>query len=123
MANLPRKIDKPWGYEYIWAETKDYVGKILFVKAGCRLSLQHHEEKEETMVLESGCAKIILEDDDCNLTPNVMIKGMPFHIRPGQVHRVEAIEDSVIYEVSTARLNDVVRHADDYNREASAKAD
>jgi len=116
MNVVPRKINKPWGYEYIWAETKSYVGKILFIKAGYRLSLQHHEVKEETMVLESGVAKIILEDDDFNLTPNIMLKGIPFHIAPGQIHRVEAIEDSIIYEVSTANLNDVVRHLDDYNR-------
>ncbi len=114
--DLPRKIEKPWGYEYIWAETDSYIGKILFIRAGCRLSLQHHEKKEETMILESGLAKLILEDDDSNLVPSLMKRGVPFHIRPKEIHRLEAIEDSYVYEVSTTELDDVVRHSDDYNR-------
>ena len=55
----PRRVEKPWGYELIWAETDDYVGKLLFVRAGEALSLQFHEEKDETLFLLTG--EIVLE--------------------------------------------------------------
>jgi len=111
-----RKIEKPWGYELVWAETKQYVGKVLFVKAGESLSLQYHRVKEETMFLESG--EILLEAgaDENSLAPVPFPSNTAFHIPPGVLHRITAKTDCRIFEVSTPHLDDVVRLKDRYGR-------
>ena len=116
-----KKVEKPWGYELIWAATDIYVGKVLFVKAGHSLSLQYHEQKDESWLIQSGRARIqlgtvgsdSLEDDEVGA-------GAAFHYVPGTVHRVTAVEDTTILEVSTPHLDDVVRLADSYGREGTS---
>jgi mannose-6-phosphate isomerase len=113
----PRRVDKPWGHELIWALTDVYCGKLLFVKAGHSLSLQLHREKDESWLVHSGRAKVELgEEGDATLAENVVEPGEAFHFTPGTVHRVTAIEDTTILEVSTPQLDDVVRLEDDYGR-------
>jgi mannose-6-phosphate isomerase len=113
----PRRVDKPWGWELIWADTDLYVGKILFVRAGQSLSLQFHNEKDESWYVETGRAKLELgEAGQAILSAEVIGEGACFHYPPGTVHRVTAIEDTTILEVSTPHLGDVVRLEDLYGR-------
>lgn len=107
------KIDKPWGYEIIWAQTEDYVGKLLHITSGNRLSRQYHNKKEETVyVLKGILYNYDREGNVMRLTP-----GQSFHVKPGQIHRFAAMENNVeVIEVSTNHLNDVVRLEDDYER-------
>jgi len=113
----PTRVDKPWGYELIWAETDDYVGKILFVKAGESLSLQFHREKDESWLVHSGQARIELAAPGEKLPQaEVVGPGAAFRIKPGTVHRITGIEDTTIIEVSTPHLEDVVRLEDRYGR-------
>ena len=115
------RVDKPWGYELIWAVTDIYVGKVLFVKAGESLSLQYHEQKDESWLIQSGLAKIELGSvSDEKLAEEVVGPGAAFHYRPGTVHRITAVEDTTILEVSTPHLDDVVRLADSYGREGTS---
>jgi mannose-6-phosphate isomerase len=111
-----RRIDKPWGHEEIWAETAQYVGQVLFVKAGRRLSLQHHEKKTETLRVQSGEIELELDDDRGVLQKTRKKAGESWHIAPGRRHRFTAISDAELMEVSTPELDDVVRHEDDYGR-------
>ncbi len=116
-----RKVEKPWGYELIWAHTDLYVGKVLFVKAGHSLSLQFHREKEESWLVQSGRAKLELgEVGDSVLNEEVIAAGVAFHYVPGTVHRVTALEDTTILEVSTPHLDDVVRLEDAYGRQGTS---
>jgi mannose-6-phosphate isomerase-like protein (cupin superfamily) len=116
-----RKVEKPWGYELIWAHTDVYVGKVLFVKAGHSLSLQFHREKDEAWLVQSGRAKLELGDaGETMLLEEVVGPGAAFHYTPGTVHRVTAIEDTTILEVSTPHLDDVVRLEDAYGREGTS---
>jgi mannose-6-phosphate isomerase len=118
----PRRVDKPWGWELIWADTDLYVGKILFVRAGQSLSLQFHNEKDESWYVESGRAKLELgEAGQGILSTEVIRAGACFHYAPGTVHRVTAIEDTTILEVSTPHLDDVVRLEDQYGRAGTSK--
>jgi mannose-6-phosphate isomerase len=118
----PRRVDKPWGYELIWAHTDDYVGKLLSVKAGESLSLQFHNEKDESWLVQSGRAKLELGSaGDPMLKEEVIGPGAAFHFRPGTVHRVTALEDTMIVEVSTPHLDDVVRLEDRYGREGTSR--
>ena len=118
----PRRVDKPWGYELIWAQTDVYVGKVLFVRAGESLSLQFHREKDESWLVQSGRAKLELgAAGESVLKEEVIIAGAAFHYSPGTVHRVTAIEDTTILEVSTTQLDDVVRLEDAYGREGTSK--
>jgi mannose-6-phosphate isomerase len=109
-------VDKPWGYELIWAKTDRYVGKILHVRAGEALSLQYHRVKDETIMVLTGRLRFefYAEGD----TPSVRDLGPrePFHVAPGLRHRMVAIEDADVLEVSTPELDDVVRLADRYGR-------
>ncbi len=113
----PRRVEKPWGYELIWAIAEAYVGKVLFVAAGQSLSLQYHVQKDESWFVQSGRAKLELgaEGDD-QLVESEIGPGDAFRYRPGTVHRVTAIEDTTILEVSTPHLEDVVRLEDAYGR-------
>ena len=116
-----RRVDKPWGYELIWALTDTYCGKVLFVKAGHSLSLQFHREKDESWLIQSGRAKLELGDvGQAALVEEVVGPGYAFHYRPGTVHRVTALEDTTILEVSTPQLDDVVRLEDAYGREGTS---
>jgi mannose-6-phosphate isomerase-like protein (cupin superfamily) len=117
----PRKVEKPWGHELIWAETERYVGMVLFVKAGESLSLQFHRLKDESWLVQDGRAKLELGSaGDAVLGEEVISAGATFHFRPGTVHRVTAIEDTTILEVSTTELDDVVRLEDRYGREGTS---
>lgn len=111
-----RKIDKPWGYELLWAQTADYAGKVLHINKGHKLSLQYHERKEETMLLYSGRMLLMLEDDGGVLREISVGAGEAYHIPVGRQHRMIAIEDCEVFEVSTNHLNDVVRVEDAYGR-------
>ena len=117
----PRRVDKPWGYELIWAHSGAYVGKVLFVKAGESLSLQFHREKDESWLVQSGRARLELGSaGDPLLSQEVVSGGAAFHFPPGTVHRVTALEDTTILEVSTAQLDDIVRLEDRYGREGTS---
>ena len=117
-----RKVEKPWGHELIWAEAKSYVGKILHIKAGERLSLQYHEVKEETILISKGRMK--LEHYKEGEAPQFLeMKELDsFHIPPRLRHRMIAIEDTDVFEVSTPHLDDVVRLEDHYGRVPAAVA-
>ena len=116
-----RRVDKPWGYELIWALTDTYCGKVLFVRAGHALSLQFHRVKDESWFVQSGRAKLELGDaGQAALAEEVIGAGYAFHYTPGTVHRVTAIEDTTILEVSTPHLDDVVRLEDAYGREGTS---
>jgi mannose-6-phosphate isomerase-like protein (cupin superfamily) len=110
------KVSKPWGHEIIWAQTTKYVGKILVVRAGERLSLQHHEYKEESLYVRSGKVIILLEDENGVFVEHTLLPTEHIDIPSGHRHRLSAIEDSEIFEVSTPHLSDVIRHEDDYGR-------
>jgi mannose-6-phosphate isomerase-like protein (cupin superfamily) len=121
-AFQPRKVEKPWGWELIWAVAEQYVGKVLFVKAGESLSLQFHNEKDESWYIESGKARLELgEAGQGALSEEIVRAGACFRYRPGTVHRVTAIEDTTILEVSTPHLDDVVRLEDRYGREGTSE--
>jgi mannose-6-phosphate isomerase-like protein (cupin superfamily) len=116
-----RRVEKPWGWELIWAHTDAYVGKILFVKAGESLSLQFHVVKDESWYVQSGRARLELgEPGAAVLNESVITGGESFHFTPGTVHRVTALEDTTVIEVSTPHLDDVVRLEDQYGREGTS---
>jgi len=115
-----RRVEKPWGWELIWAETDIYVGKLLFVRAGQSLSLQYHEVKEESWLVQEGRAALELGPRDGDLATIQIGPGDAFHYRPGTVHRVTALEDTLVIEVSTPHLDDVVRLEDRYGREGTS---
>jgi mannose-6-phosphate isomerase-like protein (cupin superfamily) len=121
-AFAPRRVEKPWGHELIWAHADAYVGKVLFVRAGHSLSLQFHNVKDESWYVESGRAELELgEAGQGILSMEVIGAGASFHFPPGTVHRVTALEDTTILEVSTPHLDDVVRLEDRYGREGTSK--
>lgn len=115
MNNPVNRVEKPWGYELHWAKTDRYVGKVLHVKAGHALSLQYHNVKDETIYLYSG--RLLFEIGVAGqLTRREMTPGECVHITPKTIHRMTALEDSDIFEVSTPELDDVVRLEDRYGR-------
>ncbi len=116
-AFAPRTIEKPWGWELVWAESESYVGKLLFVRAGEALSLQYHELKDESWLVREGRALLEVGDRDEPLESVEIAAGDAFRFRPGTVHRVTALEDTLVLEVSTPHLDDVVRLDDRYGRE------
>ena len=115
----PRRVEKPWGWELHWAQSEIYVGKVLFVRTGQSLSLQYHEVKDESWYVQSGRAKLELGEVGGPLEAAEIGPGDCFRYRPGTVHRVTAIEDLTILEVSTPQLDDVVRLQDAYGREGT----
>jgi mannose-6-phosphate isomerase len=118
----PRRVEKPWGWELIWAETDAYAGKILFVRAGESLSLQFHNEKDESWYVLEGRARVELgAKGERLIEQGVVVAGAAFRFRPGTVHRVRALEDTRILEVSTPQLDDVVRLEDSYGREGTSE--
>lgn len=119
VSEIPR-VDKPWGYELHWAKTDRYVGKIIHIKKGHALSLQYHNRKDETILLWSG--KLLFEiQQDGQLVKHEVLPGQRFHVTPGTVHRMTALEDSDVIEVSTPELDDVVRLEDRYGREGTSQ--
>ena len=113
---MSRHVDKPWGHEVIWAETERYVGKILTIRKGERLSLQYHQVKDESIRVLSGRIKLELEDETGTLVATELSPGASVRIPPGRRHRFTALEDCELVEVSTPELDDVVRIDDDYGR-------
>jgi mannose-6-phosphate isomerase len=111
-----RRVEKPWGYEVIWATNELYCGKLLFVRAGEALSLQLHRQKDETIYVHEGRLEFEMGEEAGAVASAVVEPGAAFHVRPGTVHRMRALEDSVLLEVSTSHLDDVVRLEDRYGR-------
>lgn len=119
---MPRRVEKPWGHEEIWAETERYVGKVLFVREGHRLSLQLHRVKDESIYVMRGRMRLTLEGEDGGLGIEELGPGESRRIPPGRRHRFEAVGDCEILEVSTPELDDVVRIEDDYRRVPATKS-
>ena len=116
---MNQRVEKPWGHEIIWARTETYVGKLLSIRRGHKLSLQYHEQKEESIYLMSGEMSFTVEEDG-QLVVRRMRAGDSYHIRPRIQHRMEAVEDCLVLEVSTPQLDDVVRLEDAYGRAGTA---
>jgi mannose-6-phosphate isomerase len=115
-----RRVEKPWGYEIVWAETPKYVGKVLHIDAGHRLSRQYHRVKEETLLLQQG--EMLLEIGPADgIEERRMRAGDVFHVAPGTIHRMIAITDVDVVEVSTPELDDVVRLEDVYGRSGTSE--
>lgn len=111
-----KRVDKPWGWEILWAETGEYTGKILHVLAGKRISLQYHDQKLETQCLLSGRAVLVIGDADGQLRQIEMEPGKGYTVRPFQRHRLVGITDAQILEVSTPESGTTYRLDDDYGR-------
>ncbi len=119
-AFQPERVDKPWGHELIWACTEHYVGKLLFVRAGEALSLQFHNTKDESWLIREGRAELTIGAPGQTITETEVVReGAAFRLLPGTVHRLAALEDTLVIEVSTPHLDDVVRLEDRYGRHAS----
>jgi mannose-6-phosphate isomerase len=117
----PQRVEKPWGYEIWWAATDQYVGKILHVNKGHRLSLQYHKQKDETSYVLSGSLLLVQGDSEDALAERRVTVGDVWHNAPGVIHTVEALEDSDVLEASTPFLDDVVRLKDNYGREGTTE--
>jgi mannose-6-phosphate isomerase len=111
-----KRVEKPWGYELVYAATEQYCGKILFIRMGEELSLQFHKEKDETIYVYSGRVEFEIGEPGKAVDSEVIAPGRAFHLGPGTVHRMRALEDTVLLEVSTPELDDVVRLEDRYGR-------
>jgi quercetin dioxygenase-like cupin family protein len=118
----PTRVDKPWGYELHWAKTDRYVGKLIHVNKGHALSLQYHNKKDETIYLHAGLMKFEIQETGGPLVERTMRPGDRVHVVPPTVHRMTALEDCDIFEVSTPELDDVVRLDDRYGRTGTSKA-
>ena len=116
-----KRVEKPWGYEIIWAHTDRYVGKILHIAAGQALSVQYHERKDETVYLLTGEMKYWVKlDPDGELQDMRLRMGDSFRITPGTIHYMEAVTDCDVLEASTPELDDVVRLEDRYGRKGTS---
>jgi mannose-6-phosphate isomerase-like protein (cupin superfamily) len=113
-------VEKPWGSELIWTHTDRYVGKLISVNAGARLSLQFHNEKDESIFIVDGTLNLHLENDNGEVEQIELGPGASQRIETGRIHRFEAISDVRLIEVSTPELDDVVRLEDDYGREGTS---
>ena len=111
-----KKTDKPWGYEVLWAQTDEYVAKLMQINTGHRMSLQYHQKKEETLYVMTGLLKVWENENDEEYA--VLKPGDVYHVKPGCVHRFGAgnVQSVMLIEVSTNHLADVVRLSDDYKR-------
>jgi quercetin dioxygenase-like cupin family protein len=127
-THTPKIVEKPWGREIWYADQSAYAGKVLEIRKGRRLSLQYHERKAETLYLLTGKVRLTIRALTPGETPaaalvtpadeSVWSPGAALHIRARTIHRFEALEDSVLLEVSTPDLTDVVRLQDDFSRPA-----
>ncbi len=116
-----RHVDKPWGNELIWAHTDRYVGKIITIDPGKRLSLQYHELKDESLIVLEGTLRLHLEGDDGEIRLHDLEPGENSRIPVGKKHRFEALDKQVrLVEVSTPEIDDVVRLSDDFGREGTS---
>ena len=115
-----RIVRKPWGHELIWALTDKYVGKVLVIEAGKKLSLQRHLVKDESILVKSGRLRLHLEDDGGTVRQVELGPGDYRHVPTGRIHRFEAIDRCELIEVSTPELDDVVRIEDDFGREGTS---
>jgi len=115
-GKLPQKTEKPWGFELLFAHTPKYAGKLIFIKKGHRLSLQYHKEKDESIYIYEGKALMEIEGNDGQLVQSVAGPGCCLRIPAKTKHRIEAKEDTILFEVSTPDLEDVERLDDDYGR-------
>jgi mannose-6-phosphate isomerase-like protein (cupin superfamily) len=106
-----RRDVKPWGSEVVFADTDKYLGKLLYVDAGHRLSLQYHSKKEETMIVVSGSGVFQLGDHIFPVGPGDLM-----HVNPGQLHRISSSDGMVVAEVSTPHHGDTIRIEDQYGR-------
>ncbi len=118
-SGAARRVEKPWGHELIWAHTDRYVGKVLVIETGRRLSLQKHERKDEAILVQSGRLLLSLEDDAGVVRVEELGPGDHRHVPTGRIHRYEAIQRCELIEVSTPELDDVVRLEDDFGREGT----
>jgi quercetin dioxygenase-like cupin family protein len=118
-ASLPRRVDKPWGHEVIWAHAEKYVGKLLVIETGKRLSFQYHDVKDEWIHVLEGRLLLTLEDDGGVVRERELGAGEGARVPTGRKHRYTAIERATLIEVSTPELNDVVRLSDDFSREGT----
>ena len=116
MSGVPYRVEKPWGYELIWAKADRYVGKILHIEAGHVLSLQYHNVKDETIYVQSGEIILRLGQGGDKFIERRMKPGESLHISPKQIHQFEAVVTSDLLEVSTPEIDDVVRLKDRYGR-------
>jgi mannose-6-phosphate isomerase len=116
------RIDKPWGYELRWAITDRYLGKIIHVDKGHKLSLQYHERKDESVLVLRGALDLVLEDEHGELRTHRVVEGQSAHIPTGRRHRFVAAEDVDLIEVSSPEIDDVIRLEDDYGREGTSRA-
>jgi mannose-6-phosphate isomerase len=116
---LPRRVDKPWGHEIVWAHTGKYVGKLLVLETGKRLSLQLHEAKDEWIHVLEGRLLLTLEDEHGVIADRELGAGEGAWVPTGRKHRYTAMERATMIEVSTPELNDVVRLSDDFGREGT----
>jgi mannose-6-phosphate isomerase-like protein (cupin superfamily) len=112
----PQHVEKPWGYELIWASTDRYVGKILHINAGHCLSLQYHNQKHESIYVLRGRIVFRYRDDSGELVEREMIAGSAQQVPTGMVHQFEALEHTDVLEASTPHLDDVIRLEDRYGR-------
>jgi len=115
--NTRYRIEKPWGWEEIWAQSDKYVGKILSLKSGHRLSRQYHQVKDETIYVQNGNLHLEIGDDEIEI--KILSPGASYRIRPGTVHRFAAPPSRMpvtLFEISTPELSDVIRLEDDYER-------
>jgi mannose-6-phosphate isomerase-like protein (cupin superfamily) len=123
LSNDTKRVEKPWGHELWWARTDRYVGKLLHVKRGESLSLQYHEVKDETILLHSG--RLLFEmrgpHEEGELRRLEMQPGDVVHVTPGTLHRMTALSDCDIIEVSTPEVEDVVRLEDRYGRAGTSE--
>lgn len=113
--DVPYRVEKPWGYELVWANTDRYAGKIIHIEPGHLLSLQYHEKKDETIYVLRGEIIFRVTEDE-TLIERRMVEGESYHITPGTVHQMEAVQASDLLEASTPELDDVVRLKDRYGR-------
>lgn len=118
-----RKVDKPWGHELIWAHTDRYVGKIIKIDPGKRLSLQYHEIKDESLIVLRGTLRLHLEGESGDIELHDLKPGENARVPVGKKHRFEALDEIVeLVEVSTPEIDDVVRLSDDFGREGTSEA-
>jgi len=115
-----KRVDKPWGYELLYATTEVYCGKVIFIRSGEQLSLQFHKKKDETIFVQLGRMELEIGEPGKPVDTEVVGPGRAFRLRPGTVHRMRALEDTTILEVSTPELDDVVRLEDRYGRADTA---
>ena len=122
VRHAPQRVEKPWGYELIWAHAERYVGKILHITAGHALSLQYHRQKDETLLVVKGAMDLQLEDDRGELQTHRLTPGMSRRIIPGRKHRMIGVEECEFFEVSSPEIDDVVRLEDKYGRQGTSTA-